>query len=115
MHSTNKDVLKSKVLSGLFWRFLERGGTHGIQFIVSIVLARLLTPTDYGIIGLLTVYISVAGVLMLCGFGSALIQKKEITETDYSTAFYVTLFIAFFLYALLFFTAPIIANFYSER
>lgn len=75
--TSNKKSLKSKVLYGLFWRFMESGGTQGIQFMVSIILARLLLPKDFGIIGLITVYIQVANVFIQSGFGTALIQKKK--------------------------------------
>jgi teichuronic acid exporter len=113
MTSNNKS-LKSKVLYGLFWRFMERGGTQGIQFIVSIILARLLLPKDFGIIGLITVYIQVANVFIQSGFGTALIQKKEVDDEDYSSVFYLSLMISVVLYFILFFTAPLISRFYSE-
>ena len=113
MKSNNKS-LKTKVLYGLFWRFMERSGTQGIQFIVSIILARLLLPKDFGIIGLITVYIQVANVFIQSGFGTALIQKKEVDDEDYSSVFYLSLIISAVLYLLLFFTAPLIAEFYSE-
>jgi teichuronic acid exporter len=69
LQSTSNLSLKNKVLTGLVWRFLERGGTLGMQFIISIVLARLLLPRDFGTIGLLTVFIAVAGVFVQSGFG----------------------------------------------
>ncbi len=69
------NINKSKVLSSLFWKFMERGGTQGIQFIVQIILARLLLPEDYGIIALVVVFTAIAGVFMQGGLNSALIQK----------------------------------------
>lgn len=113
MKSNNKS-LKYKVLYGLFWRFMERSGTQGIQFVVSIILARLLLPKDFGIIGLITIYIQVANVFIQSGFGTALIQKKEVDDEEYSSVFYLSLIISVVLYLLLFFTAPLIARFYSE-
>ena len=67
---------KDEVLSSLFWKFMERGGTQGIQFIVSIILARILMPADYGIIALVVIFTSIAGVFVQSGLNSALIQKK---------------------------------------
>ncbi|HEY8892400.1 MAG TPA: lipopolysaccharide biosynthesis protein [Clostridium sp.] len=113
MTSNNKS-LKSKVLYGLFWRFMESSGTQGIQFVVSIILARLLLPKDFGIIGLITVYIQVANVFIQSGFGTALIQKKEVDDEDYSSVFYLSLTMSAVLYLILYFTAPLIARFYSE-
>ena len=73
----NNEVNKSKILSSLFWKLMERGGTQGIQFIVQIVLARLLIPEDYGIIALVTIFIIIANVFVQSGFNTALIQKKD--------------------------------------
>lgn len=107
-------ALKIIVINGLLWRFLERIGTQGIQFIISIVLARLLMPQDFGTIGLLTVFIAVAGVIVQSGFGVALVQKKDTTDQDYSSVFYLSLFFSIILYMVLFLTAPFVADFYSE-
>ncbi|MEW9925924.1 lipopolysaccharide biosynthesis protein [Clostridium butyricum] len=104
---------KGKVLSSLLWKLLERSGTQGIQFLVQIVLARILLPTDYGIISLIAIFIIIANVFVQSGFNTALIQKKDANETDFSSVFYLTLFIAGLLYVVLFFTAPFIANFYG--
>ena len=108
------EVNKSSILSSLFWKLMERGGTQGIQFIVQIVLARLLIPEDYGIITLVTIFIIIANVFVQSGFNTALIQKKDANEADFSSVFYLSLFVASLLYVILFFTAPIIAAFYEE-
>lgn len=105
---------KNKVLSSLFWKLTERGGTQGIQFILQIVLARLLVPQDFGIIALITIFIVIANVFIQSGFSSALIQKKNADSTDFSSVFYLSLFVTGLLYAILFFAAPIIADFYRE-
>ncbi|MFJ8266843.1 lipopolysaccharide biosynthesis protein [Peribacillus asahii] len=110
----NQQNVKKQVLSGLFWKFMERGGTQGIQFIVQIILARLLLPEDYGIIALITIFITLANVFVQSGFNTALIQKKNANETDFSSVFYLSLLVAGLLYTLLFFTAPFIADFYEE-
>lgn len=106
--------IKSKVLSGLFWKVMENGGTQGIQFIVSIILAKLLTPEEYGVVGLITIFITIANVFIQNGFNTALIQKKNADDTDFSSVFYLSLGMAGIMYAILFFAAPLIANFYQE-
>lgn len=105
-------TLRSKVFSSLVWKFLERGGTQGIQFILQLFLARLLTPEDYGTVALITVFIAISTVFVQSGFNTALIQKKDIDEEDISSVFYVSLFIAAILYIVLWRFASIIANFY---
>ena len=105
---------KQTVLSSLLWKLMERGGTQGIQFIVQIVLARLLLPEDYGLIALVTIFITLANVFVQSGFNTALIQKKDADEVDFSSVFYLSLFVAGLLYIILFFTSPLIANFYRE-
>lgn len=105
---------KRKVLSGMLWRYAERCGAQGVQFIVSIVLARLLTPSDYGIVGLITVFISIANVFINSGFGSALVQKKNADKIDFSSVFFFNLSMSIFLYIIMFFAAPYIASFYNE-
>ena len=85
----------------------------GISFVSNIILARLLTPDDYGCVGMLMIFITVANTFIDGGFGSALIQKKQPTQEDYSTIFYWNLALSFILYAILFFTSPLIAGFYN--
>lgn len=109
----NNANMKFKVLSSLFWKFAERGGTQGIQFVVQIVLARLLLPADYGLIALVAIFISISGVFVQSGLGIALVQKKDADETDFSSVFYLSLFIACLIYTVLFFGAPFIAGFYD--
>jgi O-antigen/teichoic acid export membrane protein len=106
---------KNKVLSGLFWKLLERGGTQGIQFVVQIILARLLLPEDYGTIALVAVFIAVANVFVQSGFNTALIQRKHADDLDFSSVFYLSLSVAGIIYIILFFVAPIIAIFYNEQ
>ncbi|NLD49408.1 MAG: oligosaccharide flippase family protein, partial [Clostridiaceae bacterium] len=106
-------ITKMQVLSSLFWKLMERGGTQGIQFIVQIVLARLLLPEDYGIIALVVIFTSIASVFVQSGLNSALIQKKDADEVDFSSVFYLSLFIAVLIYIILFLAAPFIAAFYK--
>lgn len=106
------DSLKHKAASGMVWSAIQKYSTMAIGFISSIVLARLLTPDDYGAIGMLAIFMSLAQVFIDAGFGSALIQKKEPTQADYSTVFYFNIAMSIVLYMILFFSAPAIADFY---
>lgn len=108
------DITKKKVIGSLFWRFSERTAAQGVSFIVSVILARLLTPEDYGLIGLITVFISIATVFVSSGFGNALIQKEKATQTDFSSVFYFSIFMGAAMYIILFICAPFIASFYND-
>ena len=105
--------LKQKATSGIAWTALQKYSTMFIQFLSGIILARLLTPYDYGCIGMLSIFMVVAEAFIDGGFGSALIQKKRPTQEDYSTIFYWNLGMAVLLYAILYFCAPAIARFYN--
>ena len=109
-----EDNLKQKTLAGLIWQYAEKCGAQVVNFVVSIILARLLTPADYGLIGLITVFISVALVFARSGMGQALVQKKDANDEDFSTVFYYSLGVSLLIYAILFFAAPYIAAFYNE-
>ena len=102
------------ILSNFTWRFFERCGAQVVQFVVSIILARLLEPTHYGTIALMNVFISILNLFISSGFGSALIQKKDADNVDFSTVFYVQMFLCIILYFLLFLFAPYIARFYAQ-
>jgi len=105
---------KSNIISSLIWKLLERSGTQGIQFIVQIVLARLLLPEEYGIIAIVMVFILLANVFVQSGFNTALIQKKDADEVDFSSVLYLSLGVAGVLYVVIYFAAPFIANFYRQ-
>lgn len=102
-----------KVLSNFLWRFLERCGAQGVSFIVSIVLARILDPSVYGVIALVTVFTNIIGVFIDCGMGSGLIQKKDADDLDFSSVFYFNITMCSVLYLVMFFCAPLIAAFYN--
>ena len=104
--------LKQKTVSGMIWSAVQKFGNMGISFVSNIVLARMLTPDDYGCIGMLAIFILVSNTFVDGGFGSALIQKKEPTQKDYSTIFWWNIFISTLLYGILFLSAPFIAEFY---
>lgn len=112
-HLNMSGNLKRKAVSGMLWSSFQKFGTMGISFVSNIILARLLTPEDYGCIGMLMIFILVANTFIDGGFGSALIQKKEPTQEDYSTIFYWNLFLSVVLYFALFASAPLIARFYN--
>ena len=105
--------LTDKVARGVFWVLLEKFGVQLAHFVVTLVLARLLTPNDYGTVALLSVFIAIANVFVDCGFGKALMQKKNATQTDYNTVFYLSMSIAGVLYVGMFFAAPLVADFYG--
>ncbi len=105
---------KNVVVSGLFWRFLERVGAQGVSFIVSIILARLLDPSVYGTVALVTVFTSFMQVFIDSGMGNALIQKKNADDLDFSSVFYFNLVICIFLYIVMFFVSPFISEFYNK-
>ncbi len=105
--------LTDKVAKGVFWVLMEKLGIQMVHFAVTLVLARLLTPNDYGTVALLSIFISLSHLLVDCGFSKALVQKKEATQTDYNSVFYLSMAIAAALYAILFFAAPFIASFYG--
>ena len=105
---------KSNILSSLCWKLMERGGTQGIQFLVSLILARILSPEEYGIIAIVMVFIALANVFVESGFNTALIQKKEVDNVDFSSVLYLSLGVATILYIIIFFTAPFIASFYDQ-
>lgn len=102
-----------KVFVGLFWKFGERICAQGISFIVSIVLARILLPCEYGAVSLIMIFITIANVFVTSGLSSALIQKKDANETDFSTVFYCTVFMSVILYIILFIASKYIAEFYK--
>ena len=105
--------LKKKAASGMVWTALQKYSTMFIQFVSGIILARLLTPYDYGCIGMLAIFMTLAEAFIDGGFGSALIQKKRPTQEDYSTIFYWNLGMAALMYAILFISAPAISRFYN--
>lgn len=102
------------VISNFLWRFAERCGAQLVTFIVSIVLARILSPNDYGTIALVTVFITILQVFIDSGLSTALIQKKDADDLDFSSVFYFNLVVCIILYLLMFYSAPYIAKFYND-
>ena len=103
----------NKVFSNFIWRFAERCGAQGVTFVVSIVLARLLDPSIYGTVALVTVFTTIMQVFVDSGMGNALIQKKDADDLDFSSVFYFNLMMCSVLYIIMFIAAPFIASFYK--
>ena len=108
-----QESLKNKTQKGLAWSMIERFATQGVQFLFGIILARLLSPDDYGIIAMPLVFLAIAQCFIDSGFSGALIRKPELTENDLSTAFYFNIGVGVICYLILFFTSPLIADFYN--
>lgn len=106
--------IKESGREGLIWSFLIQGGTQSINFIVTVVLARLLLPEEFGQIGMIAIFIALSQALVDGGFVSSLIRTKEADNVDFSTVFIMNLFSSFLIYLVLFLTAPIIARFYNQ-
>lgn len=111
---SKRKSLKLTVLLGFIWRILERFGVQGINFIIQLVLARLLLPKDFGTVALLGVVVSISNTLINNGLGTAIIQKKDPDETDYCSVFYLQLGLSVIFYTMVFFAAPTIASFYED-
>ena len=114
MFSKGLIMNKNKVLSNFIWRFAERCGAQIVQFIVSIVLARLLLPEAFGTVALVLVIAQIFQVFVDSGLGNALIQKKDADDLDFSSVFWFNVVWCLFLYAVIFIASPIIANFYND-
>lgn len=109
------DSIKKKYLSGVAWTLGQNILVRGASFVFTIILARILSPEDYGLIGMLSIFITISQVFISSGFGEALIQKEVCTEEDYSTAFYFNIIVSLLAYIILFFSAPYISAFYYEE
>lgn len=105
---------KSTIISSLFWKFMERAGVQFMQFIVSIVLARLLAPEEFGLVALVMIVITIADVFVQSGLGTALIRQKEADDLDFSSVFFASLTLATVVYSIIFITAPFIADFFDQ-
>ena len=108
------ESLRHKTVNGVLWSSVERFSVQGVQFLVMVVMARLLTPKDYGLVGMLAIFIAVAQSLVDSGFSQALIRKQERTEVDNSTVFYFNIAVGFLLYGLFYVSAPWVARFYDS-
>lgn len=107
-------TVKNNASKSIFWSAIERLSVQSASFILSIIIARLVLPSDYGLIAMLAIFISLAQTFVDSGFSNALIQKQDRTEADFSTVFYFNIIVSLIIYLLLFFCAPLIAAFYNE-
>jgi O-antigen/teichoic acid export membrane protein len=105
---------KNKTIAGLIWSLTETVASRGIQFIVMIILARFLSPAEFGIIGMIMIFIEVSNSFIDSGFSQALVREKDSSQKDFSTVFFFNLFVAIILYVVLFFSAPVIVTFFNE-
>lgn len=106
--------LKDKTVKGVGWSAIDNVVQYAVSFVVSIVLARLLTPEDYGLLGIIAIFTAVCTALINGGFGSALIRKKHATDDDYNTVFIVNMGMSILLYVIIFFCAPLISRFFGR-
>lgn len=107
------DILNKKTNSGLIWQGTEKIGSYGIRFVVSVILARLLSPEEFGIIAIMIVILSLCSIFIDSGFGVALVQKKDIDEKDCNSVFYINICFAFITYVLILLLSPYIASYYE--
>ena len=108
------ESLKSKTVKGVGWSFADNIGSQGITFLVGLVLARMLTPAEYGLIGIILIFVNIFNSIVNSGFSAALIRKKDATDDDYSTVFITNMAISVVLAIALFFSAPLIADFFNQ-
>lgn len=105
--------LKEKTVKGVLWSSIDRFSSQGISFVFSMLIARMLMPSDYGVVAMLGIFMAVSGCFIDSGFGTALVRKLDRTETDFSTVFYFNIVVALFFYGLLWLASPYIADFYD--
>lgn len=108
-------TLKSRTVSGVGWSAADAFSAQGVNFLVGLVLARLLSPAEYGLIGIAMIFIVILSGFVDCGFSSALIRKKEVSDKDYSTMFSINLGMSVVVYLILFFCAPLVADFFERE
>ncbi|KAB2814968.1 MAG: oligosaccharide flippase family protein, partial [Paludibacter sp.] len=108
------DSLKQKMISAVAWSTIEKFGQQVLQFLAGLVFARLLMPEDFGVMGIIMIFVAVSLVLVESGFGQALIRKTDIDSNDYTSVYYFNLATAVAVYLVLFFLAPLIADFFHQ-
>ena len=106
--------LQKKVLSGLVWKFGERIGAQLVSLLVRIILARILMPEDFGVVTMIMIFIEIANVFVVSGFGQSLIQKKDADNLDFSSVFYFSVTMSWILYFIIFLGSPVVASFYGK-
>lgn len=109
-----EESLKYKAIKGVMWSAIERFSVQGIQFVLTIIIARLVSPSDYGLIAMLGIFLAIAQTFIDSGFSNALMQKQDRTEKDFSTVFYFNIIVGVFVYLLLYLCSSYVAIFYNE-
>lgn len=109
----NENIEKHNLISSLFWKFLERAGAQVISFVILIILTRLISPNQFGVLAIVTVFTNFANVFITGGLGASLVQKKDTDELDYTSIFYVSLIISIIFFLGIFFFSPLISRFYE--
>ena len=108
-----EESLKHKTKKGIYWTFFNQFATNGLTFVVGAIMARILSPTDYGIAAIPSIFIVIANVFIDAGFTSAMVRKPKLSEQDLSTAFFYSSLVGVLCFVLLFITSPWIADFYN--
>ena len=107
------ESIKKQTVKGVSWNAFGKFTNIGVSFFIGLVLARLLTPTDYGTLGVYSIFFAIAGTFIDSGFSSALIRKKDLTDVDCSTVFYFNIALGIFFYIVFYLTSPLIADFFG--
>lgn len=115
MAANNTDSLRNKTITGAFWQLLQKGSVQLVSFVVSVILARLIDPTEFGIVAMASIFMAVAGTIADGGLGTSLVQRKVIDELDQDTVFHFGMFLAAVMYTILFFCAPLISRMYKTE
>lgn len=110
----DQEQIKRKAVSGTIWKLMERFIAQGVSLVVSVIIARILTPKDYSVVSIVTIFFTFANVIISGGLNTALIQKKDADDDDYSTVLHVSVILSLVIYAIFFFTAPLIADLYEQ-
>lgn len=108
-------TLKDKTIKGVWWSFADNISGSGVSFLVGLILARILSPEEYGVMAMIAIFIAISNSIIDSGFSSALIRKIDVKDTDYNTVFYFNIVISICLYILLWICAPAISRFFSRN
>src|SRR5690625_3478504 len=111
---SNSEKLQSKTLKGLIWSFLDLMANQGIQFLIMIILARILIPEHFGLLGMIMIFVALSQTLVDSGFSQALIREEKVERKDYSTTFIFNVVFSVAIFVAIYFVAPLISKFYSE-
>src|SRR5690625_2543110 len=111
---SNSEKLQSKTLKGLIWSFLDLMANQGIQFLIMIILARILIPEHFGLLGMVMIFVALSQTLVDSGFSQALIREEKVSRIDYSTTFIFNMAFSLMIFLIIYFVAPLVSQFYSE-